>query len=440
MMRLAILLLLCVAVAGPSGARAEDAAPRLQVRASLDGAVVAGGTVRLTLDVMTSTWFVQPPQLPALTLPGVLVTPPGGQARIVRGEADGVALNGLQYVYVLSPTQAGEFTIPALTVTAGLGQASAPLTASSAPLTLRVGAAAGTGVVAQTLHATQSFTPSAQPLPQGGRIRRSVTLRADGAQAMLIPPTVFGDIAGLRRYPREAEVRNLTDGHGGFNGGERTDSVDYVAERAGTVTLPPLNVQWRDAAGQPRTLTLAGASFEVTAAPARADPFPLASAPQAGAGGLHAPRAWLHAGAAGLLLALAAWLGWPALRRAAMGLRAATRRRLARWRASERYAWGRLRHALRGQAPDRYGALYRWLARAGAFGSLRQAAAAVNDTAAGDQILAAEFGPRPDPAGALALLRAQTPRWRRAWRRHAAPTPALPDLNPAAAPAPGDRS
>src|SRR5690606_942079 len=98
---------------------------RAQVSIQPAGPLTVGATATLQIDVLTSTWFVQPPELPVLQLPGALVTAPTGHAELIRTTVDGVAYSGLRYAYQISPTQAGRLAIPALTITLHVGQASA---------------------------------------------------------------------------------------------------------------------------------------------------------------------------------------------------------------------------------------------------------------------------------------------------------------------------
>ena len=104
------------------------------------------------------------------------------------------------------------------------------------------------------------------PMVQGGRVTRSVTQRADGVQAMLLPPAPLADVPHFKRYPREPELVTLTDGRGGFVGGQRLDRADYVAQEAGSFALPPLTLNWADEhSGAPQSKTLPGRQIEVAA-------------------------------------------------------------------------------------------------------------------------------------------------------------------------------
>ncbi|QDJ52193.1 BatD family protein [Bordetella hinzii] len=429
MRRLAALLMgvWLLAVAGA----AQAAEPLLRVRASLGQTtgVLAGATVSLHLDVMTSTWFADPPVLPDLRLAQALVTPPSGRAEILHGEENGVALNGLRYTYLITPQEAGPLDIPALAVSARLGQASGPLSASSAPLRLAVQATAGPGVAAQSLQATQAFETSAAALAVGGRVTRSITQRAQGAQAMLIRPAPLGDVAGFKRYAREPEIRNLDDGRGGFVGGERVDRADYVAERAGTLSLPAVRLDWVDGAtGKPAVIELPAQSFDVAPAPGAASPFPIEEDVRQWV--LHIPAAALWGAAVLAALALAGWLGWPSIRRAARALGERGRAWRACWRASEPWAWRQLR---RETGRPGLGSFYLWLRRASGQVSLLQAQRGWSAPARAPALamLRADYGQPADAARGQALLRQQAPQWRKRWRaaRRAAPRHGLGPLN-----------
>ncbi|WP_195844727.1 BatD family protein, partial [Bordetella pertussis] len=250
---LACAALLALGLAGAP--RAQDAPPlRVTARLPAGAQAQAGATLRLELDVMTTTWFTQPPRLPALTLPGVMVTPPSGEGELVRAEHNGVAYSGLRYTYLLSPTAAGQVQVPALAVSAEVGPGKTPASASSAPLSFTVGGAAGAQPAPHgALTVSQDFALAPDPLVAGGRVTRSITQRAEGVQAMLLPPAPLADAPGFKRYAREPEVTTLTDGRGGFVGGQRIDRADYVAEQAGELSLPAVTLAWRDGAGgQPR--------------------------------------------------------------------------------------------------------------------------------------------------------------------------------------------
>ncbi len=412
-----------------------QAPPVLRVTASAPAQGQTGATVKLQLEVMTSTWFTQPPQLPKLELPGVTVTPPSGHGDLVRDEQDGQPLNGLRYTYLLSAESAGALHIPALSVTAQLGQASAPVTAESAPLSIQIAGDAQPGNVVGDLSVTQSFTLTPDPLVQGGRITRSVTQRADGVQPMLLPPAPLGDVPHFKRYPREPEVVTLTDGRGGFVGAQRIDRADYAAQEPGSFALPPLTMHWTDArTGSAKNQTLAGRQVEVAAAQAAPPPFSLQADLATLRHGLRrAIPGWAMPAVIGLAAAgLALWLGRAWWQRLARALGAAAKRARAGWLASEpRYwlAWRREARAARPVLSD----CYRWIRRSRGAAALREAVApmAEDEHQFVESTLRHAYGGDVEGAAWRAALALRSRAWRSAWRKRPPEVHALPkELNP----------
>lgn len=432
-----------VGLLGLPGAVIAQDTPALRVTATVQALseVRVGATVRLELEVLTSTWFTQPPMLPPLDIPGVLVTPPQGEGELVRDSFDGVSYSGVRYTYVLSPTAAGVIHVPALPVTAKVGPGGPVASGTSKPVSFSVlpqTAGAGQAVAAGKMTVTQDFSIAPDPVVVGGRITRSVTQRAEGVQAMLLPAVVLPDLPGFKRYPREPEVTPLDDGRGGFIGGQRIDRADYVAQTAGTFRLPPLTVRWRDGAtGAPAKSELPGRQFTVAPAPAVTPPFSLSEDLAQLRHGLRwvIPRAWLAWGAGLLAVIVSLWLTWPVWQRLARALRVRADQAAATRRASEAWHWRAWRHEARRQTPT-LGAFYRWLRVASGARDLRAAVAPSGQdsrqTAAA--VLRGAYGtPGPTAAWRSMLWRASI-HWRQRWRRcHAlAPVHALADdLNPA---------
>lgn len=437
---LACAALLALGLAGAP--RAQDAPPlRVTARLPAGAQAQAGATLRLELDVMTTTWFTQPPRLPALTLPGVMVTPPSGEGELVRAEHNGVAYSGLRYTYLLSPTAAGQVQVPALAVSAEVGPGKTPASASSAPLSFTVGGAAGAQPAPHgALTVSQDFALAPDPLVAGGRVTRSITQRAEGVQAMLLPPAPLADAPGFKRYAREPEVTTLTDGRGGFVGGQRIDRADYVAEQAGELSLPAVTLAWRaGAGGPPRPPARPGRTFAVAAAPAVAPPFSLTDDLARLRHGLRwvLPAAWLAWAAGGALALLVLWLGWPWWRQGLCRLRAAALRRRARRRAGEPWHWRAWRREARRDSGT-LSAFYRWLALAAGAPDLRGATATLDEAAQGAAAAALRdaYGRAPARAGWRVRLGMASRQWRGNWRarRAAAPAHGLPEvLNPARA-------
>lgn len=139
--------------------------PQLKVEAQLVPGtnVVVGEQLQLQVDVLTDTWFTAAASLPPLQLPGARVQAPDGESEHLNQVIDGKTFYGMRYRYRITPTMAQSFNVPALTVQAQPGQASAPLSAQTTALTFQAslppGFAPGENVlVAQGLRLTQAIT------------------------------------------------------------------------------------------------------------------------------------------------------------------------------------------------------------------------------------------------------------------------------------------
>lgn len=417
-------------------------APALRVTASLQAPaqVRIGTTLQLHLDVMTPTWFTQPPQLPALDLPGIAVTPPTGQGELRRDTLNGVAYSGLRYTYLLSPTAAGAVQVPALAVSAQVGPHNDIASGTSQPLTFAVAAPAATeapGLVSTQLTVSQDFSLAPDPLVVGGRVTRTITQRAPGVPALMLPAAVMPDVPGFTRYPLEPMVTPLNDGRGQFVGGQRIDRADYVAQQAGSYRLPAITVRWRDeATGQPAQAELPGREFTVAAAPNATPPFSLADDLAHLRHGLRwvIPAAWMQWGAALLAAIAVAWLTGPRWRALGRRLRQRTEHALAARRASEAWHWRAWQREARGQtvfktAPQTASqtasltAFYRWLRLAAGAQDLRTGVAPLGDDArriAADVLRSAYGAPSAGTAWRRTLGQASRA-WRHAWRTRRTP-------------------
>ena len=242
-----VLLLL----AGPLWA----AEPQLRVQAILlpGSSVVVGEQLQVQVDVLTDTWFTAAATLPDLKLPGARVQPPNGEAQHTTEVIDGQTFYGMRYSYGITPNVAQHFNVPALTVSAQPGQASAPLSAQSQPLAFDAsqppGFAPGEPVlVASAVRLSQTL--AAHDLKVGDSLTRTLTLQADNTPGLSLPPPTAARINGLRLYPQAPSISNLDDGRGAVTGGQRIDALVYRVEQGGHFTLPAISVKWWDSRNQ----------------------------------------------------------------------------------------------------------------------------------------------------------------------------------------------
>ncbi|WP_088140577.1 BatD family protein [Achromobacter xylosoxidans] len=435
-------LSLCAAMAR---AESADAGPQLRAEARMaaSGELMAGATAILQVDVLTSTWFTQPPQLPALDIPGALVSGPSGQATIIHATIGGIAYSGLRYSYLVSPQAAGALRVPAIHVSAQVGQATAPLAAQTRPLEVRAagppGGVAGHALAASAVQASQQIRYSAQPPAVGDHVSRVITVQAQGAQAMLIPPPAAASVPGLKLYPSEPELTQISDDRGGFLGGQRVDRLDYVIERGGALELPAVEIRWWNiATNKEERVVLPAQRFEAQAGAAYQAPFSVEQdlRDMGRQVQVRIPGGSLALAAGVALAVLAWWLGAPWLRRTLARLRTGLRARREQWRASEPYAAMNLRRLLARPQP-RMDALYAWLRRACGAATIARGTAGLEPALrqSADDALRACYGRAPDAAHGWRGLREMFPPWRRALRAPVRSGGAqdLPALNPGTA-------
>lgn len=349
----------------------QAAEPEVRVRSQLLPAdtVLVGGTVSLQVDLLVDTWFDAAPQLPALKLDGAVVAAPSSEATHLNERIDGKAFFGLRLSYQITPQQAKPFDIPALAIQVTPGQGSGPVMVKSPPqhFVARQPAGAGQGrhLVARALQFTQQLEHSHQPLRVGDSVTRRLQVRAEGAQAMLIPAPAFSEIDGLRRYVQPPVVAPLSDGRGGISGGQREDAVTYVVTEAGHYRLPPIELQWWDAdSGEAHSASVPALELEASGAAVYQAPFSISDDLRAlgRTARVHIASHWLLATCALVLLGGLVYFGrgWYLTLRDAWGRW--RQRRKAAWLASAEHAWRQIPGQLR-QEPPQLSALYLWIRR-----------------------------------------------------------------------------
>ncbi|WP_250516877.1 hypothetical protein [Caballeronia sp. INDeC2] len=251
-----------------------DDAPRTMLRAHLEpsGTVAAGSAVKLVVDALTTTWFTAAPDWPMFEVRDAFVTLPDENALNFNEMIDGVRWFGVSRVYRIVPRTSGAFDVPALVITLHPGGMDTPVTQQTTPLKFAAMLPPGaegmtTFFPAPALTAAQRIEPQDGKIEVGGTVTRVVTQHADATESMLIAPVPFGDIEGLRRYPKPPVTRNISDDRTGLVAGERTDTVTYVVNRRGSYALPPIDIEWWNTSTQRReTIHLPAVNFTARAA------------------------------------------------------------------------------------------------------------------------------------------------------------------------------
>lgn len=331
--------------------------------------VLVGGTVMFEVDVLVDTWFTSSPQLPKLEIPGAVVSVPDSQATHLTQQRDGKTFFGIRFTYRITPQQAQAFNIAPLDIQVEAGQGSAPVTvqtqAQSFTATKPVGARNDEhALVAEDLHYKQEIVRSHDPLRVGDSVSRQLSVRAVGAQAMLIPAPQIDDVDGLKQYAQTPDIKGLDDGRGDISGGLRNDTLVYVVKKPGEYTLPALDLKWWDLNGQPHTAKVPEVRFKAEAGSDYNAPFSIRDdLRQLGQNSqLHIARHWLLLVGLAVFVALAVVFGRPYWQRSKQQFLQRRETRRQAWLASPEYAWRQLQNKLNDQSVP-YDALYLWLKR-----------------------------------------------------------------------------
>ena len=158
--------------------------------------------------------------------------------------------NGVSYIvhkrtYLVFPQQDGTIRLPPLTASWQEPDDAPPMTVRSDEMAFKAFSLPGNlnpseTVVTPALSVSQTVEGDVDRFEVGGAITRIIHIRAIDTDAVMIPPMVFDDVAGMTRYAAEPEVR--VSSNRGVYTAERIEKVTYIAEKWGWYTLPEIGV------------------------------------------------------------------------------------------------------------------------------------------------------------------------------------------------------
>jgi hypothetical protein len=330
--------------------------------------VVVGQHTTLTILVLAPNYMTSPPALPDFQVRNAVTRQL--QSVNTSEQRDGIAYAGVRFQYAIWPQEPGSYAVAGQSVK--IKYAAEPPATREVSVALphvafeafvpEAAEALRPFVSASSLTVEQDIKRSSDPLKAGDAVTRTITIKAQGTPAMLLPPQRFPSIAGLRLYPAEPKLEDKIDARTDVVTSTRVDSATYMVEQGGDYSLPAVDIGWWDVG-----------SGKV--GQAHLDAVPVRSIAAPGAAGAASPgrsgRDWTwesivdfffdHWLTALLVLAVAAAFAWFAPRVARRGAADLQRRRQA-YLQSEAFAFSRLRHALRRHdARASYFALLEWL-------------------------------------------------------------------------------
>ncbi|MCD2182801.1 BatD family protein [Rhizobium sp. GN54] len=329
---------------------AQGADPLARAALQSKGTLYVGQQILIDVDVLVPNYFLQPPQFPPVDLSGAIVTLQDGPALNLNETIDGTAYSGIRRTYVVTPQQAGDFALPLAEITFGYAAVPGHTTQGKValpPLTFAVqaapGAAAGSsGVVAAKVEVTQDLDRDPTTLKAGDTLVRTITVRAEGMRAMMIPEPELSAPEGVRLYRKDPVLSDEADRTGQPVAGVRRDEASYLFADAGTYVLPAVTVNWFD----PATAKSQSATAPATTVTVAAAPSPPSTAIAPPGERQAAPFDWLLA--AGMAaLAMLAGLAIALLALALSRLQVWYGRRQSQYRQSEAAHFRRVEDACR---------------------------------------------------------------------------------------------
>lgn len=232
------------------------------IDASLDReSVYVQAQVVLTLRIYHSVSLYDDSSLTPLSIPNARVEQLG-DPRTYETDVNGVRHGVIELRYAIFPQQSGELTIPAQVFSATpalrssaqdynpFGPRPGRLTRVRSPqIPLQVKAKPASWpadepwLPARALTLSEAWSPEpAATLNIGDSLTRNLMLRAEGLSSAQLPPLPMQDVAGLRRYPDQPQLRNQTNDKG--MAGSREESEALVPSQSGRISLPAVQLHW----------------------------------------------------------------------------------------------------------------------------------------------------------------------------------------------------
>ncbi|MCP3405881.1 BatD family protein [Bradyrhizobium sp. CCGB01] len=393
------------------GARAQQAVtPDPIVQMTIDPPrIVVGQQTTLSILVLAPNYMTSPPELPDFQVRNAVTRQL--QSVNTNEQRDGVSYAGVRFEYAISPQEPGSYAVAGQSVR--IKYAAEPpavrdvnLALPSASFEAFIPDAASTlnpFVSASSLTVEQDIKRSADPLKAGDAVTRTITIRAEGTPAMLLPPQQFPVIDGLKLYPAQPKLDDKVDGRTDVMTSTRVDSATYMVERAGDYLLPAVDMGWWNVgSGKVEQAHLDAVPVKGVAA-AAGSTFAVGSNEERNWDRIadFVTDHWLTALLLAVVAAVLAWFAPRIARRAAMDFH----RRHTAYLRSEAFAFRRLRRAIRHRDAGRsYFALLEWLPHVDAASpslTARDFKAAARDPELDRQLGALErklFASRRDPA------------------------------------------
>lgn len=209
-----------------------------------------GQKVTLTVEVATTRWFAGGTRVGPLDIDNVVVGPLNAFATNFSRREKGVSWTVQQWTRDIFLLDAGSFILPEIMVDVTVaGEKGALIKGRLATQSLSVQAFlpqemanVDRWINAEKFSIETSFSDPLTELQVGDVIEKTITSRAEGVPAMMLPQPVELEIPGLGRYQSPPLLSDETNR--GVTRSQRRDVITYVIEKAGRYTLPSQEFHW----------------------------------------------------------------------------------------------------------------------------------------------------------------------------------------------------
>lgn len=218
--------------------------------------VVVGQSVTLRIDVLAPNYMTSPPVLPDFQVRNAITRQL--QSINMSETHDGLTYAGVRFEFAIHPQEPGSYAVTDQKLT--VKYAAEPPQTREATLSLPriefqsfipdAAAKLNPFVAATKLTVEQTVQRSLDTLKIGDAITRTVTIKATGVPAMLLPPVVFAQATGLALYPAQPFLHDSTDSRTGVLSATRVDAATYILQSTGDFLLPGVVIHWWNLASE----------------------------------------------------------------------------------------------------------------------------------------------------------------------------------------------
>ncbi len=228
----------------------ESQLPLARVRIEGRGEVWVGQAVPLNVEVIVPAWFTGAPKFPELEVANAVVLSPEAAVNFVV-QSGGKTFSAQGRRYLIFPQAKGKYTVPSakVEVTFALpdGKPSPPKLLASPPGQFEAHMPPGAEgaryfLTTDNLQIRQSLDRKPEGLKTGDSISRTVTMTAQNAVGISLPPLNFEAPEGVRVYPGMPKVTETAER--GKIEATRVETATYVLEKEGRYRLPEIAILW----------------------------------------------------------------------------------------------------------------------------------------------------------------------------------------------------